>query len=457
MFAHLPIVALLTVSAAASQEHATLPPSPQLEACRDASHPRLPEKWRATYLMAPHVKRQLVLGEIVVDASLPGMRVKLYGVRQGSADLLVFGGTTYALPAEGSSVEECRDLGDTGWRPLPQDWLAPGSQCVGSGPIAETAVDWWKTPIEPVPASYWVWHKTADGSPFRVVFPSASNRLAPLSRYAMSYQVAFEELSETDLARVAAACKLARPAPGGDGARALSRLIESMSQASHRAHAEIRRLMPALDACPATPLPKWPEKLAITGLMTPIDSDEAPYPAEVLYDWTLPAQRSRIFFPSESTIALQDSLLLDPQGYTVTHHRQGGLTCEPVLPGAVRPDWASRAPCSCEATINGTTPLTPHGTSRIMACPLASPRVAWAWYALDGQPTVFMVTSVHGDEGKGLFAVLDYRDWLPAHPFPRSHLEKPSQCKAPSKSRPVMPPVSSRCSTCHLGPAARRN
>jgi hypothetical protein len=91
----------------------------------------------------------------------------------------------------------------------------------------------------------------------------------------------------------------------------------------------------------------------------------------VLYDWPLRAQRSRIFFPPESAIAIQDSLLLDPQGHMVTRRRDGGLICEPVLPGAIRPDWASRAPCSCEAAVTGTTPLTPYGTTRILACPLA--------------------------------------------------------------------------------------
>jgi hypothetical protein len=449
------IGALMSASAARSQS-APLLPLQALEPCRDASPPRLPEKWRASYLMAPHIKSQLVLGEIIVDAALPAMRVKLYGVRRGSADLLVLGGKTYALETDGSTIKACRDLGDTRWQPLPQDWLTPRSQCVGSGPLGATVVDWWKTPIQPAPASYWTWHRASDQSPFRLVFPFASDRLAPLSRYAMSYQVGFEPLSETDLPGVAEACKRAKPAPMRHGRRALHRLIEAMPRASHRAEGEIRRLMPALEACPAAPLPEWPETLAITGLMTPIDSDEDPYPAEVLYDWTLRAQRSRIFFPPESAIAIQDSLLLDPQGYTVTHHRPGGLTCEPVLPGAIRPDWASRAPCSCEATINGTTPLTPHGTSRILACPLATPRVAWAWYALSDRSTVFMVTSMPGDEGKGLFAVLDYRDWLPGHPFPRSELDKPLQCKPAPRSQPAMPPASSRCSTCHLGPTPPR-
>jgi hypothetical protein len=157
--------------------------------------------------MAPHTNDQLVLSEVVADTSLPAMRVKLYGLRRGSADLLVLGTKTYALEAEGSTITTCRDLGDTGWRPLPREWLTRRSRCAGSGPLGDTMVDWWKTPIDPAPASYWIWHKTSDGTPFRLVFPSASDRLAPFSRYAMSYQVAFEPQATTDFVEVAKVCK----------------------------------------------------------------------------------------------------------------------------------------------------------------------------------------------------------------------------------------------------------
>src|SRR5204862_7917399 len=136
----------------------------------------------------------------------------------------------------------------------------------------------------------------------------------------------------------------------------------------------------------------------------------------VLYDGAVPGQRTRIFFPPGSPISAQDSLLLDPHGYTVTHRRRNEPVCKPVVPGAIRPDWPARAPCACAGTINGTTALSPQGTTQILVCPLASPRVAWAWYAASGRPSVFMVTSLPGDQGRRLFSVLDYRDWMPDHP-----------------------------------------
>jgi hypothetical protein len=75
------------------------------------------------------------------------MLVKLYGVRSGSVRLLVVGSKTYVLPQDDSDGR-CVELGDTGWRPLPRDWLAQGAQCVGSAPLSETSVQWWKTPAQ---------------------------------------------------------------------------------------------------------------------------------------------------------------------------------------------------------------------------------------------------------------------------------------------------------------------
>jgi hypothetical protein len=449
-------IAVLLFSPAAAQEPRALLDLPQFAPCAATSHPRLPEKWRGTYLMAPFAKAQLVLAEIVADVAVSAMRVRLHGVRRGSLDLFITGNQTYVLKSEGSRIKECRALGDTGWRPLPPDWLAPQSQCTGSAPIGQTPVEWWKTAIAPEPASYWLWFKTSDQTPFRLVFPFASDQLPPFSLYALSYQVRFNTLDETDLAGIDATCRQAKPTLTENPRLTLHGMIGEISQSSQIAASEINRIMPELQAdCPALPFSEWPERLAIAGLMTPFDSDENPYPAEVLYDWTVPAQRTRTFGGPEAGITAQDSLLLDPQGYTITHYRDRSLVCRPVLPGTLRPGWAVRAPCECAATINGTTSLSPYGTTRILVCPLASPRVAWAWYALSGRPTVFMVTSLRGDEGKRLFAMLDYHTWLPGHSFSRSAFGKPSQCAIASHSRPTRPTLR-QCSTCHLGPAYSR-
>src|SRR5215216_5166564 len=175
IWARVSLAALLISSPAAAQKPAAVLPLPALATCHAASHPRLPEKSRATFLIAPFTQAQLVLSEIVYDASFSAMRVKLYGVKGGSVDLLVPGHDTFVLVADGGAIKQCRHLGDTGWRPLPQDWLTGRSQCAASAPIGESVVDWWKTAIEPAPASYWIWYRQSDGWPFRLVFPFPNN------------------------------------------------------------------------------------------------------------------------------------------------------------------------------------------------------------------------------------------------------------------------------------------
>jgi hypothetical protein len=451
LFSVLTYLCGLLNESAVAQQLAPLLPLPELRACQPSVHPRLPEKWRGVFLMAPFTNAQLVLSEIQYDASLAAMRVKLYGLRGGALDLFVEGSETYELTSQDNEVRSCGKLGDTGWRPLPQDWLSPQSQCAGTAPLGKTDVYWWKTPTDPKPSSYWVWYRTSDNLPFRLAFQKATNRLSPLSKYALSYQLHFEANADLSLSDISRAChNISEAAP--EGSRGLDRRIAALSSRGERASKAIGQLAPELAACPSTPLPTWPDRLAIPGLMTPWDSDENPYATEVFYDWTVPAQRTRTFPYSHGPFRAQDALLLSRRGYNVTYRHEGGRTCEPVLPGALKPDWSFRGSCSCEAMLTGTTALTPYGTTRIFTCPLASPRAAWAWYALDGHPTSFAVTSLPGDQGFGLFAVLDYRDWLNGQQAPSSAYVMPRECRAHGLRTHA---DTSKCSICHLGESGR--
>jgi hypothetical protein len=282
------------------------------------------------------------------------------------------------------------------------------------------------------------------------VFEGPSDRLPPFSRFALSYQTGFAPVERTGLSEIAALCKNAPPPVGGSHAAALTERLEAMDRAPQRADAALERLMPALkSSCPAPATLRWPEQLAITGLLTPFDATEDPAPTEVLYDWSVPGQRTRIFPSSQASVMAQDALLLREGGYTVTHRRGAAPRCTPGLPGTLRPDWPSQAPCTCEALIETGTPLSPDEPTRMLSCPLALPRIAWAAYGLSGRPSMFMVTSVREDAGIGDFAVLDYLGWRPNWHVPRKVFDKPRQCTVP-------PPTGSRagapnhCSTCHF-------
>ena len=47
---------------------------------------------------------------------------RFHGI-EPSFDLFITRSDTYVLNPQGGSVETCEKLGDTGWHPLPQDWL----------------------------------------------------------------------------------------------------------------------------------------------------------------------------------------------------------------------------------------------------------------------------------------------------------------------------------------------
>src|SRR5271166_2228755 len=76
---------------------------PAMGPCTDRAHPLLPKRWHGTYLMAPFTRAQLTLGDFIYDSSVPAMRVRLFGLRHGSADLLVKGGRTYLLSPNADS------------------------------------------------------------------------------------------------------------------------------------------------------------------------------------------------------------------------------------------------------------------------------------------------------------------------------------------------------------------
>jgi hypothetical protein len=452
-------VALLLLGARADRERdLALLPLPRLTTCKSAAHPLLPKRWRAIFLMAPFTTGQLIVTEIVHDAALPATRLILYGVERGVADFLILGDTTYLLSSAETETgsKNCTDLGDTGWRPLPADWLTDTSRCAGSGPVLKTPTNWWTTAFEPAPSSYWILSKQSDGTPFRLVFANPTDRLAALGRFALSHQLAFDSVERTDLADIAVSCRQAMRSNSVAGATRLTEVIDAMAHSPFRADAAIARLFPSLKhLCDAPNESLWMERLALNGVLTPFDSNMDPMPMEVMYDWNVPGQRSRVF-PNQGNIAAHDYLLLRSGGYNVSHRADGAAMCEPGLPGTIRPDWSQRAPCKCSAQIDGGTPLTPDEPIKILSCPLNAPRIAWAWYTRSGRPVIFMVTSTSGDQGSGSFAVLDYHQWIPHLPIAPSTFAKPPQCPDSPIAQAGMPNAAvATCTTCHSSGANR--
>ena len=431
------------------------PSPPKMLACSSTKHPTLPEKWRATYLMAPFNSAQLVLAEIEHDSDLNATHAKLHGLKRGSLDLLVLGTHTYRLGADQQEVPRCHDLGDTGWRPLRRDWLAATAQCVGSAPVGDVEVDWWQTPAGHAQLANWVWFKTSDQTPFRMMLVRASAEFGPLGSFAMSHQVQFEALQESTLASDVATCRGGAPPELFDGQAEVHRMIGAMNQAPGRDDAALKELMPEINnTCDATALQPWPDTFGATGFMTSLELRHTTFPAQILYDWHRKAQRTRLYSLSSSVRPSDDALLIGPTGYGITHGNRGRLSCTGSQPGVLRPDWQVTGMCSCEAEIGAATPLTPYGPARILRCPATEPRVFWTWYTRDGRPLLFVETA-SGDEKGAMLTLVDYHGWLPGFESPASALTKPAQCTG---ERPYsrQKPDRKVCVSCHLGVTRQR-
>jgi len=423
---------------------------PRMEPCQQESHPLLPAKWRGVFLMAPFAPTQLVVSEIIYDGALPAMQVKLFGVRAGAANVLVLADKMFSV-SERDQVTQCEELEARAWTPLPNDVLAPGARCVGLSPISETPVEWWKSPSQPAPLADWVWFKSADRSPFRVLFQKPSDHLSILSSFAVSYQVSFEPLTQSSIATLATSCAHGARRRGGG----IHDVLQAMESAQSRADAEIKRLFPQLElSCPGV-RPHWPEAVGMTMFLTPLDFSTNPVPAEVLYNWQLRAQRTRMFWGAEAPTASEDALMLAQHGYSVSRLRSGDVSCIPALPGTPRPDWLQAAPCICEGMIGAGSPLAPYGAAEILHCPATPPRLFWTWHTLEGRPMMFMVTPSKGDEPTALITLADYYTWVPGYPSSASLFARPAQCPDLSagpgarRHRP-MRRSPEPCGRCHL-------
>jgi hypothetical protein len=114
-------------------------------------------------------------------------RAGLRGLRHGSVDLLMLGTHTYQLVADGQGATRCYDLGDAGWRPMRRDWLFTTAQCVGSAPIGNVEVDWWHMSAERAHLANWMWFKTSDQTPFRLLLLRPSDAFGPLGSFALTH------------------------------------------------------------------------------------------------------------------------------------------------------------------------------------------------------------------------------------------------------------------------------
>ena len=445
------IWALTCLGPAAAAES---PPSPpDFVPCSPASAPELPTRWRAVGLMLPFLQGQIDVAELVYDGSLPAMRATVYGLKAGAVDLLITDNNTYVLAGPHDSPRQCISLGPRLRVPAAQ-WLPADAVCTGEASLDNHSVQWWHTSGFD-PARYWITKDTR--LPWRSLFLRRSLNPAIVGDYAMSYFPVFTPVLETNLSTLLSFCAANSIEYGGKipdvpSARDLMNLPNAAAEAERPDR--IKKLIPGLShqACTGMAAVRWPDRYVTTAIVTPIQFDDDPYSALILYDWSETATQLILPFQGRP-LTLQGIISLKKNvGYRMRLPPKGNGTCAAVLPGLVKPDWMTVASCECQGVIEHNATLSPVGDSQILSCPIKAQgsRIMWNWYTTDGRPVMFTEAM---PEGGGVM-LADYHDWLPGVTARASDLALPNACAVPADSsgsgRAAFSNVS--CSDCHTTP-----
>jgi hypothetical protein len=413
---------------------AETPPSPpDFVPCSPASVPELPPRWRAVGLMLPFLQGQIDVAELVYDGSLPAMRATAYGLKAGAVDLLITDKETYVLGGPHDSPTQCTSLGPRLRVPAAQ-WLPADAVCTGEASLNDHPVQWWHTSGFD-PARYWITKDTR--LPWRSLFLRRSLHPAIVGDYAMSYFPVFEPVPETNLMALRSFCaansiEYSGKVPDVPSARDLMSLPNAAAEAERLDR--IKKLIPGLShqACSRMAPVRWPDRYVTTAMVTPIQFDDDPYSALILYDWS--ETGTQLILPFQGRpLTLQGIISLKKNvGYRMRLPPKGNGTCAAVLPGLIKPDWMTVASCQCQGVIEHNATLSPSADSQILSCPIKAQgsRIMWNWYTTDGRPIMFTEAM---PEGGGVM-LADYHDWLPGQTARPSDLELPNACSVPANN-----------------------
>jgi hypothetical protein len=409
---------------------------PTTTACKSASAPKLPAKWRAVALMMPFLEGQIDVAELVQDTTVPAMRATVYGMESGAVDLLITEQDTYRLSGPHDAPTQCKSLGRM-FRPAPVQWLPEKSVCVGEGTFAKQEVEWWKSPGPEGKAN---WHRFNMHSrlPWRSVFTSPAGNKPIIGQYAMSYFPTFAAVEDTNLSQLSAFCAAQVKAKGPAAAVAPRAPRALMDAADREANAERRARISALipgtdhEGCRGAKPAQWPEHFVMTATLVPISFADEPTASLIFYDWGTGGGQFAVMFQGrpprlQGLVGMKKGV-----GYRL-ENLPSGPRCEAVFPGMVRPDWMNAAGCRCRATLAATPSLGLSTPSRIFSCPIKrqAGRVMWSWYTDSGEPIVFFEAGASG----GGVMLADRHQWKPGTKLPAYSFQLPGACYADDAQR----------------------
>jgi hypothetical protein len=455
------ICAMLAATGARGGAAAEVPAGvPIMAACKPATPPVLPERWRAVGLLIPQQRVQIDVGDFVYDASLPAMRATVYGLESGAVDLLITDKQTYRLAGPHDAPTGCTALGPL-YRPPDRHWLSQDAVCDGEAPVGPKQTQWWKMRT-PEGRSKRQWYATDTRLPWRVMFPDRSSDPAVIGDYAITYFSTFTPLTETKLKRlrdycVANARKPDKATADARTARELMALGKDISDTERTKRTQA--LIPGISqkACANYAPPAWPHQFITTGILTPVQFKWTPLPTILFYDWKKAGTLFGYLYEARTQPPTLEivSVLRHQIGYSVERLPNRVFACGAKGPGVVRPDWMASAGCDCKAVIANNPQFGPEEVSAIRACPIKNLGLypMWSWYTAAGRPILFTEPRANST---GLH-LADYYRWLPGVTMPQDAFALPKQCtyegaqaKLPVAGNGLAAEGAASCVACHV-------
>jgi hypothetical protein len=314
-----------------------------------------------------------------------------------------------------------------------------GATGIATAPILEVDCTWWASDspctngcqqegADPKTVGSWTWLRADDAAPWRMFFVDKSNpyKLPVIGAFAMVNWARFAPVEQPDLDEIAEECRReARPPSSGVDADPVE-LLAKQEEAS--SDGPPPGLIPGLHLpAPEPTLPTWPDTLLMEATTIPT-AQLTVNPTIVCYDWPIRRMLTRLF--DDGSGGYDDLLLTDSTTYDVSYAPDGSHKCNGHSPpGLPWPDWPERDDGQVKAVVDEGSPLSPYGTTQLIALPAVPPRMFWVWYTTpENRAVLFTEVPQLCDV---TLVMIDYWTYEPGQTFDPSLFEVPADCLKP--------------------------
>ena len=417
-----------------------LPDPPKLGPAPQGPPPELPATFQAAVLLTPFNASQIFVAQVAYQSSGERMFVELWGLESGHAQYMNIGSDTYL-----------RSGPNDPWQgPFQKGWTTPattlladmGAIGIATAPILEVDCTWWASDspctngceeagADPKTVGSWTWLCADDGAPWRMFFVDKSNpyKLPVIGAFAMVNWARFAAGDQPELDEIAEECRReARPPSPGLDPDPVELLAK---QEGNGSDGPPPGLIPGLHLPgPQPTLPAWPDTLLMEATTIPT-AELTVKPTIVCYDWPIRRMLTRLF-DDDASGGYDDLILTDSTTYDVSYAPDGSHECNGHSPpGLPWPNWPEHDNGQVKAVIDEGSPLSPYGTTQLIALPGVPPRMFWVWYTTpDNRAVLFTEVPQLCDV---TLVLIDYWTYEPGQTFDPSLFQVPADCLKPRR------------------------